>query len=276
MYRMTADSAVYRVRAPNPSVMTGEGTNSYFIIEGDEAFLVDPGPDIIEHVEALLDALGHRMLKGILLTHMHPDHSPASNAIKAATGAAIYGIPPEPEDMVQDHSVTVDHRLRDGETLMLKTLTVEAVTTPGHTSNHLCFWLPSEHMMFTGDHIMQGSTVVIVPPFGDMQDYLSSLEKLKGYTLNSIAPGHGELITDPVDEINRLITHRLWRESKVVQGLENQDWITLNDLTRIVYADVHESLHELASRSLHAHLIKLCKEGRVSERGDCWRLSSKK
>lgn len=273
LHQMTANSAVYRLRAPNPSIMTGEGTNSYFIFDGNLAFLIDPGPDITEHIGALVEALGDRELKGILLTHMHPDHSPASNAIKAATNAPVYGIAPDPLDTIQDHSVTVDHTLSDGEILSVGSLTVEAVATPGHTSNHLCFWLPSEQMVFTGDHIMQGSTVVIVPPFGDMQDYLSSLEKLKKYPLKSIAPAHGKLICSPVDEINRLIAHRRSRECKVVQGLENQGWISLEDLTTIVYADVHESLHELASRSLHAHLIKLLKDGRVSEKATLWQLN---
>ncbi len=263
---------VFRLRANNPSVMTGTGTNTYFIIEDQDAFVIDPGPCLGEHVQAIFKALEGYRLKGILLTHMHPDHSPAANAIKMATGAPIYGIDPDPADTIQDHSVSVDHSLKDNEVLTLGTLRVSAILTPGHTSNHVCFLLEDQQILFAGDHVMQGSTVVIVPPYGDMQAYLQSLTKLFEFSLSVLAPAHGELIRDAHEELQRLIDHRLAREAKVLDGMQQISAGSLEEITKVVYADVHPSLHQLASQSLHAHLIKLVREGQVTEFEGVWRL----
>ncbi len=252
--------------------MTGEGTNSYLIIDDDQALVIDPGPAIETHITAILAAMTGIQLVGILLTHMHPDHSPAAQALKAATGASIYGINPDADDTHQDHSVLVDHTLSEGEVIHLRALQIKAILTPGHTSNHICYLLKQEHILFTGDHIMQGSTVVIVPPYGDMQDYLASLIKLKGYAISAIAPGHGEVIAEPLAEVDQLIAHRLKREASVLDAVKQLKESTLEELTALVYSDVHVSLHPLAAKSLMAHLIKLEREAQVVETAKRWAL----
>lgn len=261
-------SAVFCVLAPNPSVMTGPGTNSWLIMQEDKALCIDPGPDIESHLEHLLAILDDRQLTHILLTHMHPDHSPLASALARKTGAVIAGIPPEPADDHQDHSVAVDRIIADGDRILLDDLAVQCIHTPGHTDNHVCYLLENEGMLFTGDHIMQGSTVVIVPPWGNMQHYLQSLNKLKQYPVEVIAPGHGSLIETPFDEIDGLIGHRLKREAKVLAAVKALQCATIPALTARAYAEVDPVLHDWASLSLHAHLIKLEAEGMVRQFAD--------
>ena len=261
---------VRRVTAPNPGVMTGPGTNAY-IIGMDALALIDPGPESAPHLAAMLEAVGNR-LKWILCTHTHLDHSPGARALKAATGAQVLGFGAVPDDGRQDTAFAPDRALRDGDVLDCGAFSLRAVHTPGHASNHLCYLLERRKLLFTGDHIMQGSTVVISPPDGDMTAYLRSLEGLLSVDLAAIAPGHGHVIDKPHDEVRRLIAHRGKRERKVLDALGRKNPATLDDLLPLVYDDVSPRIHPVARRSLHAHVLKLKQDGRVAAEGDSWRL----
>ena len=260
---------VRRVTAPNPGMMTGPGTNTY-IVGGERLALIDPGPDSEAHLATLLAAVGDR-LRWILCTHTHHDHSPGARALKAATRAEVIGMP-APQHANQDAAFAPDRVLRHGDVLDCGAFTLRAVHTPGHASNHVCYLLEREKLLFTGDHVMQGSTVVISPPDGDMIAYLASLEALLMLDIVSIAPGHGHPIDTPHDEARRLIAHRLKREQKVIDAFGANNPATLDELLPIVYADTPERLHPVARRSLHAHLLKLEREGRVWQQGERWTL----
>ena len=258
---------IVRITAPNPGVMTGPGTNSYIVGEGDLA-VIDPGPAIDAHVDALRAVVGTR-LKWILCTHTHLDHSPAARALKEATGAKIAGRVCA-QDGRQDADFIPDRGLGDGDSIAIGGATLRAVHTPGHASNHLCYLLEEQKLLFTGDHVMQGSTVVISPPDGDMQAYFASLEKLLELNLDALAPGHGHLIETPHEEVRRLIAHRLKREQKVAHALARKSPASIDELVALAYDDVPERLHAIAKRSLHAHLIKLAHDRRASETPAGW------
>lgn len=260
---------VRRLTAPNPGMMTGPGTNAY-IVGTDSLALIDPGPDIDTHLAATLAAVGDR-LRWILCTHTHKDHSPGARALKAATGAEVIGMP-APQYDNQDTGFAPDRVFAHGDVLDCGKFTLRAVHTPGHASNHLCYLLDREKLLFTGDHVMQGSTVVINPPDGDMVAYLKSLESLLDLDIERIAPGHGHPIDAPHAEARRLIAHRLAREQKVVDAFAVHNPATLDELVPVVYADVSPRLHTVARRSLHAHLLKLTHDGRVWQQGERWKL----
>lgn len=262
---------VRRVTAPNGSVMTGPGTNTYFVGDPDaQAWaVIDPGPDDTSHVDAIL-AAAPGPIRWIFVTHTHRDHSPAAAALKARTGAVLYGRKPAHPEW-QDTTFAPDRELAHGERVSVgERTTLRVVHTPGHASNHLCYLLEEEHTLFTGDHVMQGSTVVINPPDGDMAAYLASLHALRREPLQWLAPGHGFLIEHPADAIGRLIEHRLAREAKVVQALRDTAPASLDDLVARVYADVPVTRHGIARRSLIAHLQKLAAEGRAKEEAGAW------
>ena len=267
---VTIAPGIVRVTAPNPGVMTGPGTNSYIIGER-ELVLLDPGPPIESHVELLRATVGDR-LKWIVCTHTHLDHSPAAGAVKAGTGAPICGRLAE-QDGRQDGEFAPDRVLDDGDRVSVEGVTLRAVHTPGHASNHLCYLYEERKLLFTGDHVMQGSTVVISPPGGDMYDYLDSLDKVLKLELAAFAPGHGHLIDTPHEEARRLIAHRLKREGKVFSALQQKNPATLDELVVLAYDDVSEKLHPVAKRSLHAHLIKLEKDRKAKVSGDRWSLA---
>ena len=260
---------VRRLTAPNSGMMTGPGTNSY-IIGTTELTVIDPGPEIESHIAALIAAVDTR-LRRIVTTHTHFDHSPAVRALKAATGAEVLGMRAPPQAN-QDQDFAPDRVPVHGEVIRCGDFSLRAVHTPGHASNHLCYLLVEDRLLFTGDHVMQGSTVVITPPDGDMGAYLRSLEGLLSLDMNCIAPGHGHLITAPHDEARRLIAHRLKREQKVVDGFAANNPATLDELVPVVYADTPVKLHGAAKRSLYAHLLKLEAEGRVLRESESWRL----
>ena len=203
---------VRRITAPNPGPMTGPGTNSY-LIGKEQIAVIDPGPAIPSHVDAILQACNGR-LKWILVTHTHKDHSPAAAELAEATGALIMGNLLAEDDGFQDSSFKPYSGFDQDQCLQSDEFSLRAIKTPGHVDNHICFLLEQEGLLFSGDHIMQGSTVVIIPPHGDMKDYIESLQRLKSYSLQTLAPAHGELINQPQDEINGLIEHRLGREKK--------------------------------------------------------------
>lgn len=250
------DRWVTRLTAPNPGLMTGPGTNSYLV--GGVA-VIDPGPAIDSHIEKII-AETKGSLRWILCTHTHLDHSPAAAAVQAATGAKVLG---RPAPAGQDASFKPDFVLENGQRVDLGEITLRAIHTPGHASNHLCYLLEQTRMLFTGDHVMQGSTVVINPPDGDMRAYLQSLERLVGEDVAIIAPGHGYLIGAPRKELRRLIAHRLNRERKVLAALERLEHPSLEEMLPLVYDDVPERIHRVAARSLSAHLEKLVADGAV-------------
>ncbi len=260
---------VRRITAPNPGMMTGPGTNTY-IVGKEELVVIDPGPESEPHLAAVLQAVGGR-LKWIVCTHTHLDHSPGASMLKRITGARLGGMLP-PSDGRQDTTFAPDRALRHGDTVECAGVRLRAVHTPGHASNHLCYLLESLKLLFTGDHVMQGSTVVIGPPDGDMIAYLRSLESLLALDIARFAPGHGHPIDTPHDEARRLIAHRLKREQKVVDAFAKVPSGTLDELVAVVYDDVGPKLHVPAKRSLQAHLIKLSRDGRVKEEGGRWQL----
>jgi len=248
------NSRVRRLVAPNPGAMTGPGTNTY-LIGNEEIAVLDPGPKIPAHIKAILNA-GDGRIRWIVCTHTHPDHSPAWQAIAEETGAEVIGALPA-DDMFQDNSFQPTSVLHHDDVLQTPEFTLRAVHTPGHVSNHYCFFLEEEQMLFAGDHIMNGSTVVIVPPSGNMKAYIESLQLLLQYPLKFIAPGHGDILEDSAAVVEWLVNHRLKRESKVLEGLKSLGSATLDELVTVVYDDVDGSLHSMAKLSLEAHLIKL-------------------
>ena len=263
---------VRRITAPNPGMMTGPGTNAY-IVGRETLAVIDPGPESAVHCEALLQAVGAR-LRWILCTHTHLDHSPNARALKAATGAAVLGFGKVPQDGRQDTAFRPDRALADGDVLETPEFRLRAMHTPGHASNHLCYLFEEQKLLFTGDHVMQGSTVVISPPDGDMVVYLASLERLLGFEQSAFAPGHGYVIERTHDEVRRLIAHRMKREQKVVAAFAAKNPATIDELVPAAYDDVPAQVHPVARRSLHAHLLKLATERRVSEQDGRWRLLS--
>ncbi len=252
---------IRRVVAPNPGPMTADGTNS-FIVGRDELALIDPGPAIPEHVDRLVAACGDR-LRWVMVTHTHADHSPAAAEVAARTGAELVGMVLDPDDGHQDNSFRAAAPLVDGARFATSEYALRAVHTPGHVGNHVCYFLEEERTIFAGDHIMGGSTVVIIPPSGDMAKYIASLEKLRGLDPAVIMPGHGEAIHQPDKVIDTLIRHRLHREQKVVSALQRLGESSLDTLLPVVYDDVRPELHKIARYSLWAHLLKLEHDHRV-------------
>jgi len=261
---------VRRIVAPNPSVMTGPGTNTY-LVGTDEVAVIDPGPADASHIEAILRAGGDK-IRWILVTHTHTDHSPGVAPLLEAINAETWG-QAAPDAHYQDLTFKPDHSLAHGDVLKTHEFSIRAVHTPGHVESHFCFLVEPEGMLMTGDHIMSGSTVVIIPPSGDMKDYLDSLQALHGLPLRHLAPGHGELIDDPYGEIDRIIAHRLKREEKVVAALIKSGGGDLDDLVSVAYDDTPASLHHMARYSLHAHLDKLVRDGRASVANNRWWLN---
>lgn len=259
---------VRRITAPNPGPMTGSGTNTYLVGQQSVA-VIDPGPAEPSHIDAILQACGDQ-LRWILATHTHPDHSPAAVALAEATGAVIMGNTLGENDGFQDESFKPQKSFQHDESWLTEEFSLRALHTPGHVNNHLCFLVEEDGLLLTGDHIMQGSTVVIIPPHGDMQDYIESLRLLLPYPVKALGPGHGTIIEKPIEEIQGIINHRLGRETKVVTVMSDRQTGTLETLTPLVYDDVDAALHPVASYSLHAHLIKLLKEQRVKLQGDTW------
>jgi glyoxylase-like metal-dependent hydrolase (beta-lactamase superfamily II)/8-oxo-dGTP pyrophosphatase MutT (NUDIX family) len=262
---------VIRVTAPNPSVMTGPGTNTYLVGGGpkNEWALIDPGPDLPEHVEAVLHAAPGRITH-LLATHTHHDHSPAAVALKQHTRAPVEGrLPVHPHR--QDGTFTPDKVLEHGERIaVVPGVTLRVLHTPGHASNHLCFLFEEEKTLFTGDHLMQASTVVINPPDGDMAAYLRSLRELQREDLDWLAPGHGFLMAHPHRAVQAVIEHRLKREAKVLATLRAHGPGTLEQLLPHAYDDVDPRLLPVAARSLLAHLEKLREDGIAQDLQGVW------
>ncbi|HME40236.1 MAG TPA: MBL fold metallo-hydrolase [Steroidobacteraceae bacterium] len=248
--------------------MTGPGTNTYLIGQREVAVL-DPGPDDVRHLEAILDAAG-TAIRWIIVTHTHPDHSPLVRSLAERTGARVIGLPP-PEDGRQDATFVPQQLPGDGETLSLGDCRLTAIHTPGHASNCVCYLLQGERLLFTGDHVLEGVSPVILPPDGDMSAYLQSLDKLQSHDFERIAPGHGGVMQRGKEVLSSLRAHRLAREEKVVRGLNKLSAATLDELTPVVYDDVPVERHRWARLTLEAHLIKLARDCRAGERDGVWR-----
>lgn len=260
---------VKRVTAPNAGMMTGPGTNTYLI--GTEAVaVIDPGPRIDAHLAQIVEA-ADGPIRWILTTHTHPDHSPGAAPLAKKTGAELIGMP-APEGRHQDRTFSPDRVPVDGDTLKTAEFTLTMIHTPGHASNHVCYLQDDVEWLYTGDHIMNGSTVVIDPPDGNMAQYLSSLEKLKQYSIDAIAPGHGDLLHDPFGVVDWIVAHRLERENKVVAALAELPGSTATELVPLAYREIDNNLYGLAERSLFAHLQKLLEEGRAQVNDDRWSL----
>lgn len=272
----TLSPLVRRLLAPNPSAFTFTGTQTHLVGRGAVA-VVDPGPALDEHVEAILDATAGEEIAAIVCTHTHRDHSPGARLLREATGAPIVGCaplaPPE-EDGIADEAFDPDYRpdqiLEEGEALSGAGWTLVALATPGHTSNHLCFALPEEQALFSGDHVMGWSTSIVSPPDGDMGAYVASLEKLMGRDDRLYYPAHGEPVTEPAKLVRGLILHRRQREAQVLAQLRaGAGEVTV--MVAAMYKDVDPRLHPAAARSVLAHLLDLERRGRAARDGERWR-----
>ncbi len=263
---------IWRVTANNGNVMTGPGTNTYFVAGADNQWaVIDPGPDDAAHFDAVM-AAAPGPVKWILVTHTHLDHSPGSVRMREATSAPVWGRVTTVTDR-QDQTFRPDHMPEHGDRIVLgPQTTLRVIHTPGHASNHLCFLLEEEKTLFTGDHVMQGSSVVINPPDGDMRAYLASLQALLDEELDWIAPGHGFLMPRPHDAIRLLVRHRQQREAKVMNALRALAPADIATLLASVYDDVPERMHPVAQRSLLAHLRKLEDDGVVRDAEGIWEL----
>jgi glyoxylase-like metal-dependent hydrolase (beta-lactamase superfamily II) len=250
-----------RLTAPNPGLMTGPGTNTY-LVGTSELAVIDPGPDDAIHREAILRvAAEHGTIRHILVTHTHVDHAPGAAALKAATGAEVIGFGPA-EQFEPDRSVG------EGWTLALPgtpALTLRAVHTPGHASDHLCWLLVEQDTLLTGDHVMHGSTVVIRPPDGNLAQYRASLSRLKDFEppLRRLAPGHGRVMEGIPGIVDALLAHRAARHTRVAAALRDAHEATVDELRPKVYDDVTEPQLPVATFSLWAHLRDLAASGQA-------------
>jgi len=259
---------VRRIVAGNAGLMTGPGTNTYLLGTGEIAVL-DPGPADSQHLQIILAAAQNR-IRWIIVTHTHRDHSPLAAELARRSGAPLIGLPP-PNDGRQDESFRPDRLPGDGERLTLGDCGLTAIHTPGHASNCVCYLLDDERLLFTGDHVLEGVSPVILAPDGDMSAYMHSIDKLAAYDFERIAPGHGALMGRAKRMLELLRAHRMAREYKVLRNLTDMGAATLDGLTPAVYDDVPAERHPWARLTLEAHLIKLAREGLAALSDGIWR-----
>jgi len=274
------DPLVRRVLARNPSPFTFTGTQSYIVGAGGEVAVIDPGPDEPEHLAALIQAIGEAKVVAICCTHTHRDHSPAAAPLAARTGAPVIGCAPltleddgPRADAAFDPSYRPDRVLADGESVTGEGWTLTAVSTPGHTSNHLCFALPESSILFTGDHVMGWSTSVVSPPDGDMAAYMASLQKLHDRDDRLYLPAHGPAVDKPRQLVRGMMGHRRSREKQILRQIE-EGRTRIAQMVPVMYKGVDERLWPAAGRSVHAHLIDLAGRGLVAQRGEDWNLAA--
>ena len=268
------EPGIARVLAHNPSAFTYYGTQTYLIGEREVA-VIDPGPDLPEHVDALEKAIGRRKVVAIMCTHTHRDHSPAARPLAERAGAPIIGCAPlaletvEPRaDASFDGDYAPDRVLEDGDELTVDGELVAAVATPGHTSNHLCF--AYQGALFSGDHVMGWSTTVVVPPDGDMAEYMRSLEKLRQRDDRVYYPAHGPAVTNPQQYVRHLVGHRMQREKQILSLVKDQAR-EIPDIVANAYPGLDPRLTVAAGGSVLAHLVDLERRGLVERRGEAWK-----
>ena len=267
------ETGVARLLAHNPSAFTYFGTQSYVLGEREVA-VVDPGPDLPEHVDALVNAIGGRKLIAIMCTHTHRDHSPAARPLAERTGAPIIGCAPLALETVGpradasfDGDYAPDRVLADGEQVEVDGRPVIAVATPGHTSNHLCF--ACGDALLSGDHVMGWSTTVVVPPDGDMAEYMRSLDKLRQREDRIYYPAHGEPVTNPQQYVRHLMGHRMQREKQILK-LVGEKPRPIPDIVASAYPGLDPRLVPAAGGSVLAHLVDLERRGLVESEGELW------
>lgn len=266
---------ITRVVANNPGPFTYTGTGVY-IIGTDEVAVIDPGPTTPEHIAALDQVLEGKTVTHVLVTHHHIDHSPLAAPLAAKHGCKVYGYGKQPRlpdggetrlEAGDDLSFVPDVEIRCGHAFTGKDWTIEAIHTPGHTSNHMCYALKEENTLFSGDHIMGWSTSVVSPPDGNMGDYLRCLNEVKDRNFDIIRPTHGPAITEVQPFLQAYIDHRLDREKQICEALSG-GLTNISDIVAKMYVNVDKRLHPAAAHSVLAHLIHMQETGRVSCCGD--------
>jgi len=260
---------IRRVIANNPGPFTFTGTGTYIIGKGEGVAVIDPGPDQPEHLEAILDAVAGESVSHILITHHHTDHSPLARPLAGKTGATIYGCAVKTrvvEDSVRTEAgsdnFVPDVSVCGGATLTGPGWTFEAIPTPGHTSNHICYALAEENICFTGDHIMGWSTTVVTPPDGDMGAYMASLDTIQQRNFKTLWPTHGPPITDPSAFIDAYRAHRKDRERQILEQIAGGE-TRIKEMVPKMYVGTDQRLYPAAARSVLAHVIQLVRAGRV-------------
>ena len=276
---VSIEPMVRRILAPNPSAFTYTGTESYVVGQGEVA-VIDPGPDLPEHVAAILEATAGERIVAILCTHTHRDHSPASRPLQGLTGAPIVGCAPlalddggPRADAAFDRDYRPDRVMADGETIAGPGWTLEAVATPGHTSNHLCYALRETGALFSGDHVMGWSTTVVAPPDGDMAKYMTSLDRLMARPDRVYYPAHGDPIGAPQRLVRGLAGHRKSREGQILRLL-GQTPQPVTTMVERMYVGIDPKLHPAARQSVLAHLIDLESRHLVAREGERWSLAA--
>jgi glyoxylase-like metal-dependent hydrolase (beta-lactamase superfamily II) len=271
---------VLRVLAPNPSPYTYTGTQTYVVgpVDGPDCAVIDPGPNEPDHIDAIIAAIGARRVLAIMCTHTHRDHSPAAAPLSQRTGAPVVGCAPlvlqvegPRSDEAFDTTYAPDRVLEDGEGMRGTGWTLTAIATPGHTSNHLCFALEESGALFTGDHVMGWSTSVVIPPDGDMGDYMASLEKLLARDDVRYHSAHGAAIEKPKQLVRGMIGHRRQREGQILRLL-GEEARPVSGFIPAMYKGLDERLIPAAEMSVTAHLIDLEKRGMVTCDGQIWRV----
>ena len=251
---------IERVLAPNPGPYTGAGTNTWIVDSGTAVAIIDPGPVHLDHARAIVEQVGGRKVEAVLVTHTHEDHAPLANHLAREFDVPAYGHQPGP-------GFDPDVRLTDGSEVEIGDLRIRVVHTPGHSDDHLCFL--AGRVLFTGDHIMGGSSVMVER----LAPYMESLERIRHLDLEALYPGHGETMTDPYEVIDWYIAHRLQREAEILRAVRDGA-SSVADILEVVYRDVDRSLHPLAVHSVRAHLEKLAADGRVVVEGQTVRIAS--
>lgn len=271
---MQLSPLVGRVLAPNPSPFTYTGTQSY-VVGTEEVAVIDPGPDDPAHLNALIVAIAGRPVRAILCTHTHRDHSPAAAPLSERTGAPVIGCAPltldddgPRADAAFDAAYRPGRVLKDGERVAGEGWTLQAVATPGHTSNHLCFALLEEEALFTGDHVMGWSTSVVSPPDGDMTAYMASMQRLLDRDDVIYYPAHGDPVESPRRLVRGMMGHRKQREGQIVRFLQRHGASEIPSMVAEMYKGVDPRLHSAAGRSVLAHLIDLDGRGLAAATGD--------
>lgn len=268
---------ISRVTAPNSGPFTFHGTNSY-IVGNSDLMIIDPGPINDQHFELIVKTIGNRPVSHVLVTHTHADHSPLALRFKQKTGALMVGFGPHSAaralqadevnmlDASADKTFIPDISLNDGETISNSEVSLQAIHTPGHVANHLCFALKGTPFLFSGDHVMAWATTIVAPPDGSMSDYLESLDKLRKRRETVYLPGHGGPVTRPGRFLRALKSHRLMREAAILALLDTEP-VTIPDIVAIIYRETDKRLHGAAALTVFAHLERLITLGVASAEG---------